>query len=392
MIEIYNPYGYNYKGTIVQDFSFYDPLSKFVHYSGSLTPEQYFTTISGMKKFSFSLSTLQEMDTRPLKNNCVIDLSPAESDSMSQVEIDYYYEQEKRRCFDHFVYSQNATFQLLSFKYTVYPKLLSLFGPTYNFLIPLGETYLDLATFDYYNPDLPSSLNIFFDVFHRREISVYHESIQDIYSLSLSRLFIPILGIYQMSRDNFDLFTKEIYDNYEKYNHYPNAITYDQKTGRKIYTPTPLSLFRFDFCSHAFKTERYLSYVKQHFTKSGDTWIPDKLEEGYIDGKFDIAPWEGSYSSSRFYSIDGTIAFFIEIVDFSVLTNFIRKDTSPYTPEYSFYFSPYISEVFFRIRYFSIRPDLLPNNSDLSSLSTLLSPDTKPKFECCLAECFGITE
>lgn len=309
MYEVYNPYKIDYGNTIVQSFAFYDANSRMMKqygegdnlYSKKITPDQYFMEW-GFQQLRLSLSTNEEMDYRPLKDNCIIDLSLEEKSNMNQVEIDYYYEQEKDRCFDHFKYAQNKTFQFVSFLRVAYDKFSTLFGTQYNYLVRFNDKWVNIATGLIYENILNDNKSlIYLSIYHARQIDDYRGTITDTYYVDMSNFFETI-GYYKISDANYSHLHNEQIDS--KFNLKPKNININPETSQPYNIVTDL---------------QQLTYIQLHTSFDIYSDLIHYIQESYVD----------SYNSEGERSI--------EIIDKSVLKTYKRFSIEPQYPHYVFY-------------------------------------------------------
>lgn len=398
MYEVYNPYNINYGSTIVQNIMFYDSNSRVSKQYGSgdninskrITPDQYFMEL-GYKELKLSLSTNEEMDYRPIKDNCIIDLSLEQKSNMSQVQIDYYYEQEKNRCFDSFKYAQNKTFQFISFLRVAYDKFTTLFGTNYNYLVKFNDKWLNVETGLIYNELINNGKeNVYFVGYHIRDINDYYGSIVDNYYIDMSYFFNTI-DLYSISEINYGKLLNEQIS--RKFNLYPQNIEINPQTSQPYYTVTNLQhLYYQKFHTAAKIYENQTNFIQEFYIDSYNDYGERIIEitKTFVSKTNNLYSIEPQYPNYVFYSDCGLVMYVLEPLTFDL-------DTKIETIDYIYYYyikhtySYEVSNVYFKLKFFAL-PEFQgfanAPNSATGDFGFLQDFKDKPILKkCCLLNC-----
>lgn len=395
MITHYNPYNLSYGNTILQNIVFADFTRKETQFDS--VSSSYKTTLFkdnlalwGYEKISFSLSTFEEMDFIPLKDNCILPLSVLEKSKMTAVEIDIFEQNEKLRCIDDFLYAQNKTFQLLSFLAVAYSNLTKFFSASYTYIVPYGSEYINLSNFEV--GSFGDVLNVFrLDLYHSRFLDKFNGAITDNYLLDIST-FLTTIDFFSMSNDNFYKFLLKIGDDFNKY---PKDIRINPDTNLPYDIDSNLDTFSFYSQSHFSRTINFESVVslisplvKIGLNANGKTiWGYGERVKNviYEDINLGIIPYP---EKTFFYSDDGNTYFTIEIITFDTKKTVYDYDTYPNGDSVTVYRLG-ADTVYFKLVFFSL-PDYLRNNSGNDSNSVILDYledfKDKPKKTCCLVK------
>lgn len=395
MINIYNPYSISYGRTILQKIAFAD----FTRKETQLDPvsNSYKTTLFkdnlallGYEKMVFSLSTDEEMNFIPLKDNCVIPLSASEKMEMTAVEIDLYEQNEALRCIDDFLYAQNRTFQLVSFLNVAYSHLSKFFGSDYTYVVPYGSSYINISNGEIgFFSDVSNVFRL--DIYHSRFLDEFNGAITDNYLLDIS-MFLTTIDFFSMSNDNFYKLLVKIGD---EFNRYPKDIRINPDTGLSYDMVSNLDTFSFYSQTHFLRTFKFEAMVslrspliKIGVDSRGKTiWgYGERVKTvTYEDVNLNIiADGEKTF----FYSDDGNTFFTIEIITFDSKKTVYDYDVYPNGDSVTFYRLG-ADTVYFKLVFFSL-PDYLRNNLGNDSRSDLIAYlgdlKDKQKKTCCLVK------
>lgn len=394
MVQIYNPYNIDYGSTITQNFIFYDSLSKVTKeyggvddkYSKKITPDNYLIEMGGYDVLNFSLSTQEEMDNRPLKEDCIINLSSSQSYNMTQVQIDFYYEQEKNRCFDSFKYAQNKTFQFISFFRFAYSRLVQLFGDGSNYFVKFGDNWLDLNTGLFYTfLTQNGKKNVFLNGYYTRDINDYRGTITDTYYIDISSFFTTI-DFYKMKESDY----YELHDSTIRYdfNLYPINRTINPDTNKPFNSPTNFQYLYYQNFNTEFKvyTNQVMSkreYYELTTIDGFQQWVFKDTIIARENKKYSIEDYKYSYV---FYSDCGLVMYVLEPLDFDL---HVRTENITYygRPDTEDLYHYRIDNIYFRLKFFALPEFEGFSSPDLDFLNPFID---KPKIDtCCLFDCFN---
>lgn len=392
-INVYNPYDITYGDSIVQNIMFYDSTSKQSFLVNdeikTLLPNTYFYK-TGFNQFSFSLSSKYEMDNLPIRDNCIINLSPEQLSKMTQVEQDYYYHKEKKRCINDFLYAQNKTYQFLAFLKVAYNKFSILFGKNYNYFVPFNNKWLNIETGLIYNELINNDKeNVFFTPFHSRYVDEFNGSITDNYYFDIS-VFLNTIDFFKMKFEDYKIM---IDNTIENFNRYPIDITINEDTGLPYNQITNLSLLHISPMTVLYKTyKNQISFIyNQYFIEKIDGVSQWVFSGQYINKSNEDYTIRTNYNNFIFFDDTGTVLYLLQPFDFDLS---YTTETKEYfgRPDTQINYIYSIDNVYFTIKVF-ILPDFdgIVNNESPVNLSIIDEYKEKPITKCCLAECFGIT-
>lgn len=392
-INVYNPYDITYGDSIVQNIMFYDSTSKqsllIDHEIKTVLPNTYFYKL-GHTQFSFSLSSKYEMDNLPIRDNCIINLSSEELSKMTQVQQDYYYHNEKKRCINDFLYAQNKTYQFLAFLKVAYNRFSLLFGKNYNYFVPFNNKWLNVETGLIYTELMNNDKeNVFFTPLHSRYVDEFNGSITDNYYFDIS-IFLNTIDFFKMKFEDY----KNMIDNtIENFNRYPVDITINEDTGLPYNQITNLSLLHISPMTVLYKTYKnqisrtYYPYYREKIDGVYQ-WVEGVPEIIKSDKRYSI---KTNYDNFIFYDDTGKVLYLLQPFDFD-LSYITEKREMVGGPSYEIKQIYTIDNVYFTIKVLILPEfDGIVNNESTVNLSIIDEYKEKPITKCCLAECFGIT-